>query len=143
MENEKAIYIVLNKTLSQMEHWRMPNVVTMLGMMMGTKIDDSCVGPSITDASGITHAGIGNKGMPILAMEEEHMVDFYKKCKQTENESDIIVFDFPLCGQNTTNYALYQQDLAAKKTEEQVLLGVALYGDKKLCRSLCGSLRRW
>lgn len=140
---ETGIYIVLNEKLKELEAWRLPNIVIMLGMMVGTKIDASCIGPAIEDASGIKHAGIGNVMMPILSMQETDMANFYTRCKDKEKEEEINVFDFALCAQNSKAYDDYESKLTAKTLDEQTILGIALCGDKKAVRSLCGSLPRW
>ena len=76
---DTAIYIILNEDLKYMEDWRMPNTICMLGMLIGTKVDDSCVGPNITDASGVEHNGIGNVVLPDLVAKmmeiDDHILD--------------------------------------------------------------------
>ena len=140
---ETGIYIVLNEKLKEMDSWRLPNIVTMLGMMIGTKIEAYCIGPEIKDASGINHAGIGNVMMPILSVQEGDMANFYARCKDSEKENEINVFDFVLCAQNAKSYDDYEANLSVKTLDDQVVLGIAICGDKKPVRSLCGSLPRW
>lgn len=143
MIEETAIYIVLNEKLSTMEPWRLPNIVFMLGMMLGTKVDASCIGPEVTDASGITHAGIGNVVLPILAMKEAEMKAFYMRCKESEAANGLKVFDFTYAAQSSTVYDEYIQKLSRETLDQQLILGVAILGPKKPARSLCGSLPRW
>lgn len=140
---ETSIYIVLNEKLKTMETWRTPNIVFMLGMMLGTKVDKACVGPEVIDASGIVHAGIGNIVLPILSMKEAHMATFYRRCKEGERQNGINVFDFTYAAQSSTTYPEYEAKLAKENLEQQLILGIALLGPKKSVRSLCGSLPRW
>lgn len=139
----QAIYILLNQKLKDMEEWRTHNTVFMLGMVLGTKVDNSCLGPDVIDASGIKHAGIGNTVLPVLAVKEIDMLNLYKLIKDREVDSEFEAIDFTLTAQNSHVYAEYSQKLSAEKIEEQIILGVALLGDQKALRSICGSLPRW
>jgi len=139
----KAIYLILNQKLKEMEDWRTHNTVFMLGTVLGRKLDDSYFGTEVVDASGINHAAIGNTVLPILEVKESDILSFYKLCKEREKNGDFEVIDFTLTAQNSNMYEEYSAKLSSEKVEDQVILGIALFGDQKMTRSICGSLARW
>ena len=143
MTDTISTYIVLNQNLKEMDAWRIPNTVSMLGLLLGTKIDAACLGPPITDASGITHAGMSAVVIPVLSIQDSEMRDFFMRCKKKEKELGIQVFDFTLTAQNSKVYEDYERKLSGQTLPEQVVLGIAIIGGKKAVRSLCGSLGRW
>lgn len=138
-----AIYVLLNQKLHEMENWRIQNAVFMLGTVLGTKLDESYFGPAITDASNITHAGIGNTVLPVLEVKENNMVEIYKLCKEREKVGVLEIIDFTLTAQNSNKYEEYTEKLSSEKIEDQLILGIALFGDQKITKSICGSLPRW
>jgi hypothetical protein len=138
-----AINIVLNEKLKSLEPWRTPNTVCMLSMMLGTVADDSCFGPDVKDASAIIHRGIGNVVLPVLAIQDDTIRAFYQRAKKSENENNLHVFDFTEAAQSSKRYDEYQQKLSQQKLADQLILGLALIGEPKVVRSLCGSLPRW
>jgi len=139
----KAIKLILNKKLKEMEDWRTLNTVFMLGTTVGNKLSESYFGTDIVDASQIKHSKIGNTVLPILEIKESNIIEFYKQCKEKEKNEDFEAIDFTLTAQNSNEYSRYAEKLSKEKIEEQLILGIALFGDQKEVKSLCGSLSRW
>ena len=138
-----AITIVLNEKLKTLDSWRTPNTVCMLSMMLGKEASLACFGPDVKDASGILHRGIGNVVLPILLIKAEAMPAFYERVKKAEATNNLYVFDFTEAAQASKQYNDYQQKLAQQKLSDQLILGLAMIGEPKAVRSLCGSLARW
>ena len=139
----KSIYILLNQKLKTMDEWRISNTVFMLGIVLGTKLDAVFFGPEVIDASEIIHAGIGNTVLPVLSVKESEMVSIYKTCKNREMQGSFEVIDFTLTAQNSNEYDQYAQKLSSEKIEDQTILGIALFGDTQIVKSITGRLARW
>lgn len=140
---ENSIYIILNPKLKEMEDWRTANTIFMLGIVLGNKLNGNYFGSAVIDGSGIKHAGIGNTVLPILSSREGEINSLYQSCKEKEINGNFEVIDFTLTAQNSHIYDEYSEKLSKEKVEDQIILGIALYGETKSLKSICGSLGKW
>lgn len=85
------------------------------------------VGEPLIDASGFNHPGLIPIGIAILSASQEELPEIRRKGLETGCD----VVDFPVEGQQTTNYQMFREAVAAARPESIHYAGVALVGQKK------------
>lgn len=113
------------------------NTSAVLSLTVGQKVE-GLIDRDLVDKSGEKHAGITNQTMPILKTSQANLKTIQEKAKLLGEE--LFVVDFTDAAQTTRSYADYEAKLKSKTTDELVLLGIALIGNKENVTSLTGNL---
>ncbi|MBA1334950.1 MAG: hypothetical protein HPY66_0571 [Firmicutes bacterium] len=86
---------------------------------------------------GQRHPGLIPIGIAVLAASQDELPDIRRKGL----EAGCDVIDFPVEGQQTTNYQAFREAVAAIQPEEMRYAGIALVGEKKEISKIVGNLR--
>lgn len=111
---------------SELPAGRAANAAAVIALTIGQR-HPALVGLPLVDASGCEHPGLIPIGITVLAADRATLSVIRGKGAGTG--CDII--DFPIQGQQTTDYAAFQQAVAQVVTEELQYVGVALIGERK------------
>jgi hypothetical protein len=109
------------------------NVSAILSMTFGKNFPD-ILGVDVADANGIIYKGITTIPVPILVAGHD---DIYKAKSIADDVMDLVVI-FNCAALSTKNYEEYQALLGKKKTEEILLHGILIYGDKSFVNKISG-----
>jgi len=126
------IAIVLDKELSP---GLSANAAAALAFSVSPLLE-GCVGGAVPDASGDEHPGITNIPLPILAAGAADLAAL-RVASKAKGASCI---DFSGVAQRAKNYADYAAVLRGTAPEGLSYLGLCIYGEDRLVRSLTGSL---
>lgn len=96
-----------------------------------------CIGEEVLDGSGISHPGITNVPLPILAAAASGLPELRERARDTKSAACV---DFSDVAQQAKNYTDYAQRLLAAKAEDLRYLGLCIYGEDAAVRSLTGNL---
>lgn len=139
MENEQnntttdltRCVIVVDKKLSV---GHSANAAAVMAITVGHRYPN-LIGESYLDASGTFHHGLVSTGVPILGAERDEI----QKIRNDAVRLGCDVVDFPVEGQQTTNYAQFRETVAGIESPDY--LAVALIGPKKPINKAVGRLR--
>jgi hypothetical protein len=109
------------------------NAAAVMAMTLGTKVP-AMVGEAFVDGAGEEHAGLITTGLPVLRAKAGELPELRRRALAAE----VGVVGFPRSGQSTTDYEHFRA--LVSETAALDYLGLALYGDGKVLRSLTGSL---
>lgn len=124
--------IVLDKALPV---GRLANAAAVIALTIGQR-HPILVGEPLIDGAGVTHPGLIPIGIAILAADQ---VDL-PAIRQKGLAASCDVIDFPVQGQETTNYAAFRDVVASVPAAELTYVGVALVGQKKEIGKIVGNL---
>ncbi len=125
--------IVINQTLSA---GHAANAAAVLALTLGQR-HPGLVGGPLTDGDNRTHPGLIPIGISVLVADSQTLSQLHDTLL-SDDEMDGVIF--PVEGQQTTDYAAFQQAVAGVPTASLQLLGIALAGKKKIVRKLTGKL---
>lgn len=94
------------------------------------------VGEPLIDGSGFAHPGLIPIGIAVLAATQDELREIRRK--GLEVGCDVI--DFPVEGQQTTNYQAFREAVSVIPPEEMKYVSVALVGQKKEISKIVGKL---
>lgn len=114
---------------------RAANAAAVLALTIGQRYP-TLVGAPIIDASGHEHPGLTPIGIAVLAAPLEDLPAL--RAKATSVGCDIV--DFPVQGQQTTDYQAFQAAVAAVPTDELQYVAIALVGERKPIGKIVGKL---
>ncbi|MGE5776459.1 MAG: DUF2000 domain-containing protein, partial [Chloroflexota bacterium] len=97
------------------------NAAAVIALTIGQRHPD-LVGEPLVDASGFQHPGLIPIGITILAASQEELSGIRQKGLETGCD----VIDFPVQGQQTTNYQTFREAVAAIQPDSLQYVGVAL-----------------
>jgi hypothetical protein len=109
------------------------NAAAVMALTIGAR-HPHLVGEAVIDAAGNEHLGLVLIGIPILGAPKGDLPGIRRKAL----EADIEVVDFPVQGQQTTNYAEFRQMMSSTQPESLAYLGVMLFGTKKKVSRIVG-----
>ena len=109
------------------------NAAAVLALTMG-KRQPHLAGEPLVDASGDAHPGLIPIGIPVLGAPADDLPAIRDKAVAAGLE----VVDFPVQGQQTTDYAEFQRLVRATSPEALRYLGVMIYGSKKKVSRVVG-----
>jgi hypothetical protein len=112
------------------------NAAAMVALTLGATVD-GLPGADLVDADGSVHPGLIPAGIPILAASRAHMSDLHARAER----EGVGVIDFPVFGQQTTDYDAVMDRVAQTPTAELEYLGIALHGPRRAVSRLTGNLR--
>ena len=111
---------------SQLPVGRAANAAAVLALTVGRR-HPSLVGLPLVDASGVEHPGLIPIGIAVLAADPATLSAI--RDKGAAAGCDVV--DFPLQGQQTTDYSAFRDAVALIPTAELQYIGVALTGARK------------
>lgn len=121
--------IVLNQELPP---GKAANAAAVIALTIGQRHPE-LVGQPLVDASQVSHPGLIPIGIAVLSGSAEQL------CTLRQNAAEagsIDLIDFPQEGQQTKNYASFQEEITKVLLDDMVYLGVALVGRKKAISKL-------
>lgn len=110
------------------------NIASILSFSFGRQLG-TVIGPDVSDASGMSHAGIITIPLPILMASQEKL----KQVRLRAAAEHLVVVDFTATAQQARTYQEYANALAAQTASDLTYLGIALCGDKKIVNKLTGN----
>src|SRR5471032_3307813 len=125
--------IVINHELSA---GHAANAAAVLALTLGQR-HPGLVGEPLIDANNSVHPGLIPIGISVLVADGGTLSQLHQTLL-SDDEMDGVIF--PLEGQQTTDYAAFQQAVSLVPTDTLQLLGIALAGKKKVIRKLTGKL---
>ena len=114
---------------------RAANAAAVLALTLG-KRHPHLVGADITNADGDVHFGLVWMGVSVLCASADMLTQLRDRALTT----DVEVIDFPIEGQQTTDYEAFRRAVSRVPRTELRLVGLCLYGAKKPVTRLVGSL---
>ncbi|THB78655.1 MAG: DUF2000 domain-containing protein [Desulfobacteraceae bacterium] len=112
------------------------NTAAVLGITLG-RFRNDIVGPDCLDGSNITHKGITEKNIPILAADGDALKQIYQACM---DKAHIDMIDFNRIAQSCRDYEQYSSTLSNTENHRLDFSGLCLWGPKKEITRLTGSL---
>ncbi|MDP9124685.1 MAG: DUF2000 domain-containing protein [Pseudomonadota bacterium] len=107
------------------------NAAAVIALTIGAR-HPALLGAPLVDASGLEHPGLIPIGIAVLAASQDDLGTL--RVRASEVECDLV--DFPVQGQQTTNYQAFRDAVAIVKTQDLRYVGVALVGEKKAISKL-------
>lgn len=111
------------------------NTAVILGVSLGKKAEH-IVGSDFKDIAGHIHQGITQMAIPVLKSQDLNKLREHLKL----HEPELFIVDLADHTQTQPTFEDYTEAFAATPIDEQVYLGLAVYGPKKLVNSYTGSL---
>lgn len=115
---------------------RAANAAAVIALTIGQR-HPILVGEPLVDMSGFSHPGLIPMGITVLAATQEELSTI--RHRGLESECDVV--DFPMEGQQTTDYQAFRQAVVALEPESLRYVGVALVGQKKEISRIIGHLK--
>ncbi|AJK49128.1 DUF2000 domain-containing protein [Burkholderia plantarii] len=114
---------------------RAANAAAVLALTVGQR-QPALVGAPLVDASGLVHPGLIPIGITVLAAEADALSAIRDKAAAAGCD----VVDFPVQGQQTTDYAAFGAAVAEVATADLRYVGIALVGARKAIGKLVANL---
>ncbi|KAF1046884.1 MAG: hypothetical protein GAK35_00831 [Herbaspirillum frisingense] len=130
--NTKRCVVVIDAALAG---GKAANAAAVIALTIGQRHPE-LVGAPLVDASGASHPGLIPIGIAVLSAPSEALAGLRAKAVQAGCD----VVDFPVQGQQTTDYQAFIDAVARVREEELRYVGVSLYGPKKTVGKLVGNL---
>jgi hypothetical protein len=112
---------------------RAANAAAVIALTLGQR-HPGLVGPELVAACGDVHPGLIPIGIAVLAAARDDLAVLRRKALN----ADIDVVDFPVQGQETTDYVEFRRRVAAVDAAQLAYVGVGLYGARKAVGRLVG-----
>jgi len=112
---------------------RAANAAAVIALTLGQRHSD-LVGPELVTACGEVHPGLIPIGIAVLAAARDDLGALRRKAVS----AGLDVVDFPVQGQETTDYVEFGRRVAALETAQLAYVGVGLYGTRKAVGRLVG-----
>ncbi|SMF76906.1 Protein of unknown function [Tistlia consotensis] len=112
------------------------NAAAVMALSLGGR-QPQLIGEPLVDAGGTAHVGLIPIGIPVLGAPAEDLPRLCAKARA----AGIEVVDFPVQGQETTDYGRFRSLVAATAGAELRYLGVMLYGERRKVGRLVGRYR--
>jgi hypothetical protein len=124
--------IVVDETLPP---GRAANAAAVIALTVGQR-HPALVGPALVDASGVVHPGLIPIGIAVLAASQAALAGVREKAIAAGCD----VVDFPVQGQQTTDYSAFRDAVAQVATAGLQYVGVALIGPRKPVSKIVANL---
>jgi hypothetical protein len=111
------------------------NSAAVLAVTLGARVG-GLPGPDLLDADGGVHLGLIPIGLPVLKAPAAALKAMRDRAARLP---EVTVVDFPVQGQQTTDYVAFQAMVAATPAANLTYLGVALHGPRAAINKLVGS----
>ena len=112
---------------------RAANAAAVIALTLG-RLRPDLVGADLVDGSGVAHPGLIPIGVAVLAAPIAELGAVRAKALAR----DILVVDFPLQGQQTTDYLAFSAAVAARATDTLAYAGVGLVGSRRAIGKVVG-----
>jgi hypothetical protein len=112
---------------------RAANAAAVIALTLGQR-HPHLVGPALVDGAGFAHPGLIPIGIAVLAGAAAELAALRAKALA----AGIDVVDFPVQGQQTTDYAAFRAAVAEMSPDALTYVGVGLYGVRKAVGKLVG-----
>ena len=112
---------------------RAANAAAVIALTIG-KRHPTLAGPDLMDRSGASHPGLIPIGISILGAPEADLADLRGKALAR----DLDVVDFPVQGQETTDYAAFGRAVGEVETDALRYVGVGVYGPRRTVGKVVG-----
>jgi hypothetical protein len=109
------------------------NAAAVMALTLGMR-QPHLAGEPLIDASGHAHPGLIPIGIPVLGAPADDLATVRDKAVAAGLE----VVDFPVQGQQTTDYAEFQRLVSQTDRTELRYLGVMIYGTRKKVSRIVG-----
>ncbi len=114
---------------------RAANAAAVIALTAGQR-HPGLVGQPLVDASGIEHPGLIPIGIAVLAADQLVL----SRIREQGVAAGCDIVDFPIQGQQTTDYAAFQEAVGGIPTHELLYVGVALIGPRKPISKIVANL---
>lgn len=131
--HDKKCIIVVN---AELPAGLIANAAACLGFSLGSELPHE-VGPPQKDADGVTHGGLVNLPVSILAADADKVKGVVDRAYQIRG---LTVFDMSDKAQRAKTQEEYGVAIAATKNTDLQYWAVAIYGNKKAVNKLGGGL---
>lgn len=111
------------------------NAAAVMALTIGQR-HPGLAGRALIDADGVAHPGLIPIGIAVLAASQDDLSTL--RSKSADIGCDVI--DFPVQGQETTNYDAFCEAVGKIQTRDLRYLGIALVGEKKPISRLVANL---
>jgi hypothetical protein len=112
------------------------NAAAVMALTMGQR-QPHLVGAPLIDAAGNEHPGLIPIGIAVLGTPASDL----PALRQKAMSDDLEVVDFPVQGQQTTDYQQFRSMMAATDAGQVGYLGVMIYGDRKKVGRIVGKYK--
>ena len=114
---------------------RAANAAAVIALTVGQR-HPQLVGAPLVDRSGHEHPGLIPIGITVLAAEQP----FLSQVRDKGIEAGCDVVDFPVQGQQTTNYQAFIEQVALTEQAALQYVGIALMGERKTISKIVANL---
>lgn len=114
---------------------RAANAASVIALTIGAR-HPGLVGAPLVDAAGFAHPGLIPIGIAVLSAEQSELNAL--RAKGIEVGCDVV--DFPVQGQQTTNYQAFRDAVIEVQPDDLRYVGVALIGEKKPISKIVANL---
>lgn len=111
------------------------NAAAVMALSLGATAP-ALVGPGFADADGHPHAGLIDRGLPILRAPAADLLGLRTQARS----AGLGVIDLPTFAQQTTDYESFCAQIGRTAAADLDYLGVLVHGPKRAVRRLTGSL---
>jgi len=115
---------------------RAANAAAVMALTMGQRHPE-LVGAALVDAAGNRHPGLIPIGIAVLGAPAAELIALRDKARARGLE----VVDFPVQGQETTDYAAFRRMVSETAPADILYLGVMIFGGRKQVGRLVGRYR--
>lgn len=115
------------------------NTAAALGISIASEIK-GLTGKKLLDRDGKSYEGVTNIPIPILTLNKEEIKQKYDDLLERQKD-EMKVIAFSDVAQKSLNYDDYEAKLALTSYSQVSLLGICIYGPKKLVNKMTGNLK--
>jgi len=115
------------------------NTAAALGISVASGIK-GLTGKRLLDRDGKLYEGVTNIPIPILALNKEEIKHKYDDVLERKND-ELKVIAFSDVAQKSLSYDDYEAKLALTPYNKVSLLGICIYGPKKIVNKMTGNLK--
>jgi hypothetical protein len=109
------------------------NAAAVMALTMGAR-QPELAGPPLIDRAGNQHPGLIPIGIPVLCAPGDEL----PRVREKAIAAGLDVVDFPVQGQETTDYVRFQSLMRETAPEAVRYLGVMIYGERKKVSRVVG-----
>jgi hypothetical protein len=115
------------------------NTAAALGISLASQIK-GLTGKKLWDRDGKSYEGVTNIPIPILALNKDEIKQKYDDLLERQND-ELKVIAFSDVAQKSLSYDDYEEKLALIPHDEVSILGICIYGPKKMVNKITGNLK--
>lgn len=136
--SEKKVVAVL---ASNLEVGIAMNTLGHMAIALGAYADKNLLGrPTLIDASGVKHTGIGKYPVIITKVKPGRLRRFIEEARK---EGGLFLIDYPKEMLDTDHDDHLEKSISAKEEQNMEYIGAMVYGAAKTIQSLSGNFTLW